>query len=240
MAYDMAVMRRKGLPRGNAFVFHIVSTISSFFSLAPAHDVQQISDMSLNFTFNIRKFVQSLVFFSKNEVNDLTKLKAAKLLYFADKAHLLLYGRPIIGDTYYALPLGPLPSTADDFFDEVEVAHVAGPTTPEQNEFFQYLDVVSDYWPKYVARGEENYGVFSKSEINVLSDVARKYGKLHWKQLVDLSHEEPAYKLADKDRPKPSGRAPMPYETFFEGEDRQMLTLAEEQENQRVSVVMMR
>jgi len=37
----------------------------------------------LQFTFNRSKFIQALVFFSKNGVTDLTKLKAAKLLYFA-------------------------------------------------------------------------------------------------------------------------------------------------------------
>ncbi|HEX9457910.1 MAG TPA: Panacea domain-containing protein [Thermoanaerobaculia bacterium] len=187
----------------------------------------------LQFTFNRAKFIQSLVFFSKNGVTDLTKLKAAKLLYFADKEHLLRYGRPIIGDTYYALNLGPLPSQADDFLDDAEAAHLAGPSTPEQEEFFRFLDVVSDYWPRFVARGEENYRVFSKSDLGILAETAEKYGRLHWKRLVDLSHEDPAYKRADEQRQKPSGRAPMPYESFFEGVDAAMLKLAEEEQEHR-------
>jgi len=193
----------------------------------------------LQFSFNLAKFVQALVFFSKNGVSDLTKLKAAKLFYFADKEHLLRYGRPIIGDVYFALNLGPVPSQADDFFDEAQAAHLAGPSTPEQENFLRYLDVVADYWPRYVANGDENFRVFSKSDVEVLTDVAKKYGKLHWKQLVDLSHEEPAYKLADKNR-SPNGRAPMPYETFFEGERSEMLEVAEVEQEHRDMVAAMR
>lgn len=185
----------------------------------------------LNFRFNLPKFVQALVFLSKNGVSDLTKLKAAKLFYFADKEHLLRYGRPIIGDEYFALNLGPVPSQADDFFDEAQAAHQVGPSTPEQEEFLRYLDVVAGYWPRYVASGEENFRVFSKSDLEVLSEVARKYGKLHWKRLVQLTHEESAYKLADKDR-QPPRRAPMPYETFFD-EGSEMLKLAEVEQEHR-------
>jgi uncharacterized phage-associated protein len=188
---------------------------------------------NLQFTFNRSKFIQALVFFSKNGVTDLTKLKVAKLLYFADKEHLLRFGRPIIGDTYYALNLGPLPSQADDFLDDAEAAHLAGPSSPEQEEFFRYLDVVSDYWPRFVARGEEDYRVFSKSDLSVLSEVTGKYGRLHWKRLVDLSHQDPAYKRADEQRQKPSGRAPMPYEFFFEDANIAMLKLAEEEQEHR-------
>ena len=193
----------------------------------------------LEFSFNLAKFVQALVFFSKNGVSDLTKLKAAKLFYFADKEHLLRYGRPIIGDVYFALNLGPVPSHADDFFDEAQAAHQAGPSTPEQEEFLQYLDVVADYWPRYVANGEENFRAFSRSDLEVLADIAKKYGKLHWKRLVELSHEEPAYKLADKDR-SPNGRALMPYETFFEGEGSEMLELAEVEQEHRNMVAAIR
>jgi uncharacterized phage-associated protein len=193
----------------------------------------------LQFTFDLAKFVQALVFFSKNGVSDLTKLKAAKLFYFADKEHLLKHGRPIIGDVYFALNLGPVPSHADDFFDEAQAAHQAGPSTPEQEEFLRYLDVVADYWPRYVANGEENFRVFSKSDLEVLADVAKRYGKFHWKRLVELSHQESAYKLADKDRSR-NGRAPMPYETFFDGENSEMLELAEVEQEHRNLVAAIR
>lgn len=187
----------------------------------------------LQFSFSLPKFIQALVFFSKNGVSDLTKLKAAKLFFFADREHLIRYGRPIIGDVYYALNLGPVNSQADDFFDEAQAAHLAGPSTEEQELFLRYIDIVSDYWPRYVATGDEDFKVFSRSDLQVLSEIAEKYGKLHWKRLVELSHQEPAWKLADKGRAKPNGRALMPYETFFEGADARMREVAEAEQEHR-------
>ncbi len=186
----------------------------------------------LDFRFNLSKYIQALVFFSKNGVTDLTKLKAAKLFYFADKEHLLKYGRPIIGDMYFALNLGPVPSHADDFFDEAGAAHLIGPSTPGQEEFLRYIDIVADYWPRHVATGEEDFRVFSKSDLLALSDVAKRYGKVHWRLLVDLSHQERAFKLADMKR-RPNGRALMPYETFFEDERNEMLKVAEVEQEHR-------
>lgn len=66
----------------------------------------------LKFNFSLDKLIHALALFSTYGVRDLTKLKAAKLLYFADKDHLLRFGRPIIGDVYYCLSYGPVPSVA--------------------------------------------------------------------------------------------------------------------------------
>src|SRR6266849_2457700 len=66
----------------------------------------------ITFNFKLEKLVHALAYFSKNGVRNLTKLKAAKLLYFADREHLLRHGRPILGDVYFCLPYGPVPSLA--------------------------------------------------------------------------------------------------------------------------------
>src|SRR4030042_4954455 len=47
------------------------------------------------------------------------KLKLVKLLFFADKYHLLKYARQISGDNYHALPAGPIPSGALDILNFV-------------------------------------------------------------------------------------------------------------------------
>lgn len=40
--------------------------------------------------------------------------KIFKVLYFADRTHLIKYGRPITGDTYIAMEYGPVPSMIYD------------------------------------------------------------------------------------------------------------------------------
>jgi hypothetical protein len=47
-------------------------------------------------------------------------MKAYKLLWLADRYHLRQYGRTITGDTYFALPLGLIPSDAKNILEKKE------------------------------------------------------------------------------------------------------------------------
>jgi len=167
--------------------------------------------------FKPEKLVHALTFFSSAGISDLTKLKAAKLLYFADKEHLLRYGRPILGDVYFCLPYGPVPSVAlnemGDAIDKTEVED------PDRSLFHQYLEVKKGFWaPYHVFRAKQQYDpdVFSESELEVLSYVTDKYGNFTARQLVDLTHKEPTWTIPDQAR-SPEGREHIPYELFFVG-----------------------
>jgi uncharacterized phage-associated protein len=170
--------------------------------------------MTLN--FKPEKLVHALALFSGAGVPDLTKLKAAKLLYFADKEHLLQYGRPILGDVYYCLPYGPVPSVAlNEMGDAIEKAEVPD---ADRTLFREYLEVKT-FWtpyPVFKARQEYDPDVFSESELEVLASVVQKYGNLTAHQLVTLTHDEPTWKIPNQLR-SPEGRAYIPYELFFVG-----------------------
>lgn len=62
----------------------------------------------LNFNFEVDKFVHAAAFLTES-CPGVTKMKLAKLLYFADKKHLVEYGRPVTGDRYTKMELGPAP-----------------------------------------------------------------------------------------------------------------------------------
>jgi hypothetical protein len=68
----------------------------------------------MSFAFNHRKTTQALNFFARKSGGEMNKLKALKLVYFADRYHLRRYGRPITGDEYLAMPYGPVASGAKD------------------------------------------------------------------------------------------------------------------------------
>ena len=70
----------------------------------------------IRFQFSPSKLVQAIAYFAWKKVPQLTKLKTAKLLYFADKHHLLAHGRPILGDVYFCMPHGPVPSAPGQKF----------------------------------------------------------------------------------------------------------------------------
>ncbi len=168
----------------------------------------------------------------------LTKLKVAKLLYFADKEHLLRYGRPILGDVYFCMEYGPVPSVAlNEMNDALQSPEVSGDNADER-QFEAVLTVKRPLWsrhPHFVAKNGFDEGVFSKSEIDVLQRVLSKYGSKSATELVDLTHLEPTWKIPNATRVSGSW-APIPYSLFFEGapdESREMLSLILEEQRER-------
>lgn len=146
--------------------------------------------------FNYKKAVQTLNFFALKEGGSINKMKALKLVWLSDRLHLRRYSRTITGDVYFALKNGPVASTTRNLLEDwtLENAyHIWGLETLErsyrnayieENEsryFFNSIDVV-------------NEKVFSKTDLNVLSNVYEKYGDLNHFELSDLSHEFPEWK----------------------------------------------
>lgn len=54
------------------------------------------------FSFSHRKATQALNFFARKAPgHSINKMKALKLVYFADRYHLRKYGRPVVGDNIW-------------------------------------------------------------------------------------------------------------------------------------------
>lgn len=84
-------------------------------------------------------------------------------------------------------------------------------------------------WRKYPilkARVKPDLDVFSDSEIEATNAVIAEYGKKSARELVDITHEHRAYKLADGHRIRGSSVA-LPYEYFFEDAPREARAAAE-------------
>lgn len=59
----------------------------------------------------IAKIIESIVYLvSRSKERKMSKLHLLKMLFFADRWHLRMYGRSVTGDTYYAMQYGPVPS----------------------------------------------------------------------------------------------------------------------------------
>ena len=67
----------------------------------------------ISFTFKPRKFASVVAYFATRRPG-ITKKELCNIIYFADKEHLLRYGRTITGDRYYALEQGPVPTRGLD------------------------------------------------------------------------------------------------------------------------------
>jgi len=58
----------------------------------------------MSLAFAHRKATQALNVLARNSGGTISKLKALKLVFFADRYHLRKYGRAIINDRYFAMP----------------------------------------------------------------------------------------------------------------------------------------
>lgn len=176
--------------------------------------------MAIRFEFRPEKFIHAVAFLAK-ACPGITKMKACKILFFADKEHLCRFGRPIIGDAYYRLPHGPIPSRGLDM--------LRGRAAPADQALFEkYVAVVDDtLYPRRAADKQ----VFSKSDLEVLAETCKKYGGMTAARLRHLSHNEPAWLQADEN-------GPMDYSLFFgvDGSGQIMKSLAEEQQESRDAI----
>jgi uncharacterized phage-associated protein len=153
------------------------------------------------FNFNVKKAIEAILYFADKEktVNktDIDLIKIHKYCYFAEKEHLKKYLKPIFGDTYCALPEGPVPSTIYDILKWCR---------GDRNEFMSRALTASGisehfplkfYLPYFVAPlRSPNISKFSKSEIQIMDAIFDTYHTIPSKELSKQSHDEIAWKNA--------------------------------------------
>lgn len=135
------------------------------------------------------------------------KVKLAKLLYFVDFDYYEKHQASITGDTYHALPMGPVPDAMNEIVDGL----VSG-SKVERRAVNQFGDA---YAPTeiYKALAEPDLSVFGADELKMLDRVAKRYGGLNGKQLQDLTHAEAPFTAAELSQE-------VPYEfTYYRGTD---------------------
>lgn len=95
---------------------------NKFFSVAPT---------PMKTTEQIEKIKATVLYILKNTQKDIDYIHLFKVMYFAQKEHLLNYGLPIMDDSFYARKHGPVPAftykvlhimegKADDASDEIK------------------------------------------------------------------------------------------------------------------------
>lgn len=154
------------------------------------------SQRAIKFRYDVEKFVNAVAYFVKKSGN-MDKLKAAKLLYFLDKYHLINYGRPITGDCYHSLDCGPVPSMSLDIMNDAILGVPLLRPLQNKEMFESHLQVDSKKgrYPKFILKREPDLEIFSESEIEALDHTLDKYGSRSGPELIDLAHKELTWKL---------------------------------------------
>jgi uncharacterized phage-associated protein len=167
-------------------------------------------DMNLPFAY--RKATQALNFFARKSSGRINKLKALKLVFFADRYHLRKYGRAITNDRYLAMNYGPVPSGTKDL--------------AEQSEFLGELE--KQYSGRFIRPSREDVhalesidevetSVFSQSDLEALEYAWQKFGAADGFRLAELTHEYPEWRKHEAAlKSGETTRALMAYDDFLE------------------------
>jgi uncharacterized phage-associated protein len=166
----------------------------------------------MSLVFAHRKATQALNVLARNSGGTINKLKALKLVFFADRYHLRKYGRAITNDRYFAMPYGSVPSGTKDI---AEMSEFLGPQERIYAERF-LIKSASDGHDVESCR-EPDLAVFSESDLEALKFAWDHFGQMDGFQLADLTHLYPEWRRHEA--AIVSGectRAPMNYDDFLE------------------------
>jgi uncharacterized phage-associated protein len=168
----------------------------------------------LRFQFDEKKGVEALTYIA-SKWPGVTAFFAAKVLYFAEKYHLNRYARPIVADTFIAMPAGPVPSTLYDFIK----GRLEQAGDPEA--ITAALEVSRDPHPRLRARRDADLAALSTSDVECLDEAlafckARGFGSLS-----RLTHQEKAW----LDAP---ANGPMDYEAMIDDDNPERAAILDE------------
>lgn len=115
------------------------------------------------------------------------KIKLIKLVYLADKYHLLRYGRTVTNDDYYAMERGPVGTTVKDVLS-LDKEMLAG-------EYKHIAKLIGMDGGDYVALplAHPHYDHLSETDKEALDFVIEKFGKKTGAQLTTYTHKYPEW-----------------------------------------------
>ncbi|MBI4333548.1 MAG: SocA family protein [Chloroflexi bacterium] len=137
--------------------------------------------------FDYRKATQALNYFAVKEGGRINKMKALKLVYFADRYHLRKYGRPVTNDTYFAMSYGPVPSGVKDV---AEGSEFLGDTEKDYARI--YLDRETGSLDLRSASPVDK-DALSESDVEALAFAWERFGHLDRFELARRTHEYPEW-----------------------------------------------
>jgi uncharacterized phage-associated protein len=168
--------------------------------------------MGVQFKFDFERFLAVLQYMAWKSVPELDKYKIGKLLFLADKYHLVQYGRPIIGDCYYALKYGPVPSHALDLLNGA-IRSEGIEKDGQIRALVEGLEIDRRYhYPRFSRKNSPAFHALSKSDVMALDHIIEKFGSKDFNSLKSLTHTMFAYRNTWDAAPNTA----MQYEDFFE------------------------
>lgn len=139
------------------------------------------------FNINYKKCIEIVLYIIDKLNGEVNKYNLMKIVFEADKYHLNNYARPVSGDTYIAMLYGTVPSVIMDFIDNKHwlLEQI------ERDSYPFYLDKKNH---KVQSQTKPNLDLLSESDIEALDTGIEKYGRISFKEVEKLNHEELCWK----------------------------------------------
>jgi uncharacterized phage-associated protein len=171
--------------------------------------MRETSIMPIGFQFDMDKTREAIAFLVSASEGGLDVYKVCKLLFLADKHHLVRYGRPITGDWYFALPHGPAPSRSlrllQILIEDPENAPALASILSIDRSFVN---------PRFSAKPMA-FDNLSQSDVEALTETLKRFSAKEFSELRAMTHETKAYQNA-WGRRGTANSAKMAFEDFFE------------------------
>jgi len=164
-----------------------------------------------NLDFNYKKATQAVNYFANKQNNKvINKMKALKLIWLADRYHIRRYGRPITGDEYMAMKLGPVASSLKDIIEQHD------PYLDDAELSYSAAYIILNGANHIKSKDDVDLDVFSETDIEALDFVYKSYGHLDQFELSELSHKYPEWARFEQEfNSKNTTRKRMNYLDFF-------------------------
>jgi uncharacterized phage-associated protein len=169
--------------------------------------------MAVRFEFDFLRVRAVVTYLASKDVPELTKYKICKLIFLADKFHLVKYGRIITGDKYCALPKGPVPSRILNLLNAVIEGDLKSDEAKALSDVVE-LDRRFEN-PRFKATTFDA-AELSQSDSMVLDEIIAVFGHMSFGELKAITHSTFAYESAWDSRPQGSNSNDMDFVAFFE------------------------
>lgn len=161
-----------------------------------------------------QKATQALNFLAQKKDGRINKMKAIKLIYLADRLHLRKYGRPIVGDIYWAMKLGPVGQRTK------RVAELTGISGDALAYAKKYIKPGDEKKQSLVSVKATDLNIFSKTDLECLEMVYETFADKDQFELAELTHHYPEWLKHKKELKAGKARVAMNYDDFFADTER--------------------
>ena len=146
------------------------------------------------FNVDTEKTLNAAIFIL-NKLGQADYHKVFKILYFAEQQHLKNYGQPLTGDSYLAMPYGPVPSFLYDIFKASE--NQSSPFAEAMELSRAFIVTRKEKIPYVTPTREANTEELSETNIEALLRSIEENGDLSFGEITEKSHDS-AWAKAEK------------------------------------------